>query len=321
MTLLELLNLETGAPVETLLKIISTAPRRYKVYEIPKRNGGTRTIAHPARELKTLQHVILREILDKIAVSEIATAYVRGRGIVFNAKIHLEQRWIMKLDFKNFFHSIVPSDWDRIVRRTVELRQFSREGEIFHRILYWGAGEKQPRCLSIGAPTSPSVSNLACLRLDQWMIDQARKLDVRVTRYADDITISADGPAKLVRFERLLEAALNSNKGISLCLNEKKRGVYGPGERRMVTGLVLTPNGDISIGRGRKRAISAMVHQFSLGKLDADGAMRAKGLLAFAISAEPSFFSSIKHKYGDMLIGELMKIGPDTGFESLDVEF
>lgn len=321
MTLLELLNLETGAPVETLMRIISTAPKRYKVYEIPKRSGGTRTIAHPARELKTIQHVILREILDKIAVSEIATAYVAGRGIAFNAKIHLYQRWLLKLDFKNFFHSITPRDWDRIVRRTEALRQFSRDGEFFHRILFWGAGERQPRCLSIGAPTSPSVSNLACVRLDQWMIDQARKLDVRVTRYADDITVSGDNVAKLARFERLLEAVLEDNKGIRLSLNEKKRGLYGPGERRMVTGLVLTPDGKISIGRDRKREISALIHQFALGRADNEAAMRAKGLLAFAISAEPSFFTSMKSKYGGGVIDDLMRTSPDAEASLLDVEF
>lgn len=321
MTLLELLNIETGASVETLSRIIFTAPRRYKVYDIPKRNGGTRTIAHPAKELKLIQRVILRSILDKIPVSEIAMAYVAGRGIAHNARYHAGQRWILKLDFTDFFPSIEPSDWDRVVRRTVELRPFAKDADLFHRILFWGRGERIPRCLSIGAPTSPAVSNLVCARLDAWMIEQARKIDVRVTRYADDVTVSGDNVAKLLRFERHLENTLNSNKGVKLRLNHDKRGLYGPGERRMVTGIILTPDGGISIGRERKREISALIHRYSLNSADDETIMKAKGLLAFAISVEPDFFAAMRRKYGEELISTLMRSEPDAQVPLPEIEF
>jgi len=312
MTLLDLLNIETGASINTLSRIISTAPRRYKVYQIPKRTGGMRTIAHPARELKLIQRVILQNILEKIDVSEIATAYVKGRGIAHNAKMHARQRWILKLDFNNFFHSITPRDWDRVVRNTELLRPYSREAEIFHNILFWGAGEKLPKCLSIGAPSSPTVSNLVCARLDAWMMEHATKIGVRVTRYADDITVSGESIGKLIKFEKLLESVLASNKGVQFSLNSKKRGIYGPGERRMVTGIILTPDGGISIGRERKREISALVHRYSLDISDTATIMKTKGLLAFAFSVEPSFFESIRKKYGEGLIHRLMRADPDT---------
>lgn len=321
MTLLELLNLETGASAETLSRIISTAPRRYKVYQIPKRNGGMRTIAHPARELKIIQRVILRVILDKIVMSEIATAYVKDRGIAHNARFHLGQRWVLKLDFNNFFHSIGPQDWNRVVRRTDELRPFARDADLFHKILFWGAGERTPRCLSIGAPTSPSVSNLVCARLDAWMIENSTKLDVRVTRYADDITVSGDSVTKLLKFEQLLEKLLDNNKGVKLRLNREKRGLYGPGERKMVTGIVLTPDGKISIGRERKREISSLIHRFSLNSADNATIMKTKGLLAFSISVEPEFFNSMRKKYGDELIHSLMRAAPDLDGPIQDFEF
>lgn len=321
MTILDLLNLETGASVKTLSRIISTAPRRYKVYQIPKRGGGTRTIAHPARELKLIQRVLLKSVLDNINVSEIATAYVKGRGIAHNARIHARQRWILKLDFRDFFHSITPRDWDRVVRNTEQLRPFSKDAALLHNILFWGAGEKQPRCLSIGAPTSPTVSNLVCARLDAWMIEHAVKTGVLVTRYADDITVSGDSIAQLVRFERLLENVLANNKGVQFSLNAQKRGLYGPGERRMVTGIILTPDGGISIGRERKREISTLVHRYSLGISDEATIMKTKGLLAFAISVEPLFFEAMRKKYGEDLIHRLMRAELDTDMPLQDPEF
>lgn len=310
MTLLELLNIETGAPVETLRRIIATGPRRYKVYQIPKKSGGLRTIAHPARELKAIQYVVLKEILDNIAVSEIATAYVKGRGILKNAELHLTQKWILKLDFRNFFSSIVPSDWNRIVRRTAELKEFADDNGLFHQILFWGAGGKEPYCLSIGAPTSPSVSNLACFQLDNWLSKTAGDLGVTVSRYADDITVSGEQPKELLQFDRLLQGALRRNKGLKLQMNDEKRGLYGPGERRMVTGLILTPDGQISMGRERKREISTLVHRYSLGISDNATIMRTKGLLAFAISVEPKFFTSMQNKYGQELLTAILHSMP-----------
>jgi RNA-directed DNA polymerase len=42
-----------------LARIIETAPARYKVYQIPKRRGGMRTIAQPSRDLKSIQRFIV----------------------------------------------------------------------------------------------------------------------------------------------------------------------------------------------------------------------------------------------------------------------
>lgn len=307
MRLLELLNIETGAPIETIKRVISTAPRRYKVYEIPKRTQGTRVIAHPARELKLLQRVFLHEVLDKIEASEIAMAYVENRGILKNALIHAEQRWILKLDFRNFFGSIGPADWDRAVQRTEALFELKKDRKSLHNLLFWGAGQREPRSLSIGAPTSPSVSNLVCAKLDAWLIRFASDSGLRVSRYADDITISGPNIPQLVRFETRLKALLSASRGLRLELNEEKRGLYGPGERRMVTGLIITPDGKVSLGRERKREIHALIHKFTIGCASVEQIMRGKGLLGFAKMAEREFYESIINKYGEDKIAELQR--------------
>lgn len=316
MKLLDLLNVETGASVETLLRIISTAPKRYKVYQIPKRNGdGVRVIAHPAKPLKAIQRVVLHQLLDRAPVSAIATAYVRGRGITSNARRHAGQPYILKLDFEQFFPSIHPRDWDRFIRASHHLKEYISDNTLLHKILFWGAGRMEPTCLSIGAPTSPSISNLVCLSLDSFLIEQAEHFGLRVTRYADDITVSGSDVQSILQFEKTLSNALQRNKGLTLRLNDKKRGLYGPGQRKMVTGLILTPDGRVSIGRERKREINALVHKFSIGQSNEDMVFRGKGLLAFAKSAEPTFFASMVEKYGISVIRTLQKA--DSPFDYL----
>lgn len=321
MRLLPLLNSESGAPESAIKRIIATAPKRYKEYDIPKRTGGTRRIAHPAKELKELQRIVLQSILSKSIISPVASAYIEGRGILYNANIHRGQRWVLKLDFKDFFHSLTPADWDRAVRRTEALKHLSPDRLLFHQLLFWGRKTSTPQCLSIGAPTSPMVSNLICHKLDDWLYEKAKDRGLKVSRYADDITVSGSNVHQLLRFERDLENALEKNKGLRLDLNAKKRGLFGPGERRLVTGLVLTPTGDISIGRERKREIHALVHQYTLGNIDDQTAMRAKGLLAFAHSVEPRFVDRVRDKYGADLVKEIQTKEHQPNPEFLEVAF
>lgn len=321
MKLLPLLNSESGAPENAIRRIIATAPKRYKEYDIPKRSGGTRRIAHPAKELKELQRIILHCVLSKNPIHPIASAYIEGRGILYNANIHRGQRWILKLDFKDFFHSLKPSDWDRAVRRIDAFNYLAQDKESYHRLLFWGRRSLTPQCLSIGAPTSPMVSNIICHKLDEWLDERARGQGIKVSRYADDITVSGSNLQQLLRFERDLESTLEKNKGLRLQLNPKKRGLFGPGERRLVTGLILTPDGEVSIGRERKREIHALVHQYSLGNLDQEKIMRVKGLLAFAHSVEPLFVDRIREKYGRGVVSEIQSAEQDANPAYLEIAF
>lgn len=208
-------------------------------------------------------------------------------------------------------------DWDRVVRRTPELEGLGKQKQLLHYLLFWGRERKRniPTCLSIGAPTSPSISNLVCLKLDEWMTIQADRLGLKVTRYADDITVSGDTVTSLLKFEASLKVAIEKGAGFKLTFNDEKRGLYGPGERHMVTGLVLTPDGKVSIGRDRKREISALIHQFSLSKQVITQSLRTRGLLAFAMSADPAFVESMTSKYGRDVLSRLMAIEPNLDIE------
>ena len=64
--LLDLFLRESGMPTDDLLRVIRTAPSRYKTFEIPKRSGGMREIAQPARELKQLQRLIVENVLSDL---------------------------------------------------------------------------------------------------------------------------------------------------------------------------------------------------------------------------------------------------------------
>ncbi|WP_315717491.1 MULTISPECIES: retron St85 family RNA-directed DNA polymerase [unclassified Bradyrhizobium] len=310
MSLIRELVEEIGLSATAIQRIVLTAPARYKVYNIPKRHGmGSRTIAQPSRELKAIQHYILQKKLTKYKVHDSSMAYVRGRNIRQNAERHAQPSSILKLDFKDFFPSIKVADWERFARRTPILEVEQADIRLYSQIMFWGQQKRStvPKCLSIGAPTSPALSNILLFDLDVMLNSEAGRIGVVYTRYADDITISAANIDSILSFERFVRRAVKSLKSPKLTFNDDKRGLFKKGQRRLVTGLVMTPNGQISVGRERKRLISSMLHRSLNELLDQKERSRLKGLLGFCIANEPDFLTRMRSKYGDSVIEAALK--------------
>lgn len=306
-------HMEVGS--EDIRKFIIAAPLRYKVFAIPKRRGGERVIAQPSAALKIIQRYVVDTQLDTFPVHDAAAAYVAGRGIADNAARHRHSRYILKLDFENFFNSITVYDWRKLVDVTPGHGIASSDLVHFDRILFWGAGGFAPKILSVGAPSSPSLSNKIMYRFDAELVAHARQLGAVYTRYADDITISAQNADVCLQLEQIAQSTLHAQRSPRLRFKKEKRGLYGPGERRMVTGLIVTPDKRVSLGRERKRYISTLVHHSKLGKLDALQMIELKGLLGFVKGCEPSFLASLTTKYGAEVVQNILRF--QTGREDL----
>lgn len=305
--LLRAVALDVGLSEDSVVDIIQDAPLRYKVYAIPKKGKGHRTIAQPARELKPIQRSIADLVLEKFPVHPSAMAYRKGVSIFDNAKIHAGKDPILKLDFESFFNNISAAAWRRFMKSQdiVEINAF--EMALLTKALFWGAGQRSPYCLSIGAPSSPLVSNIMMFEFDCHMKRFAEKHGVRYSRYADDITVSGRKQKMLHDFEKHLRAYISRNKTPALKINEEKRGIYSSSARRLVTGLVLTPDGKVSLGRERKREISSLIHRSVLGQLDPEQLGYLHGMLAFALSSERDFVSRMRNKYGDEAVSSVLR--------------
>jgi hypothetical protein len=91
-----------GIKESQLNRLIQRAPYTYKVYSIPKRSGGVRVIAQPAKETKFIQHWLIKNIFEKLPIHQCAMAYKEGSSIKKNATVHKNNSYITKFDFKGF---------------------------------------------------------------------------------------------------------------------------------------------------------------------------------------------------------------------------
>lgn len=291
-----------------LNRIILTAPHRYKTFMIPKRKSGEfRQIAQPAGELKAIQNILIDEVLMELPIHSAAVAYRDGIGIKKNALVHKNNRFMLKMDFKDFFPSILTEDVSKHLIKYGE-GKFSQEdiGDISRLILWVPKGSKI-RQLSVGAPSSPYVSNTVMYDFDVTLNNYCLANSVAYTRYADDLIFSTNTPNFLANVERFVHSLIREIDYPKLKINESKTAHISKGRGRRVTGVILTPEEKLSIGRDRKRLIRASVDHFVKGKLSDDEVLKLVGLLAFAKDIEPSFVHSIKTKYGMEVILSLRK--------------
>lgn len=292
-----------------LERIIASAPKRYKVYDIPKRSGGFRTIAQPSYELKVIQRYLVDKKLSRFRVHRSATAYRKKGGIAKNARVHSKNDVLLKLDFVGFFPSLSVNDFRRFVKRSDgSIIEYS-DINSYAKVLFWGMGTRRPICLSIGAPSSPVLSNILMFDIDEAVHSVARELGVKYTRYADDIALSSDTVEKVLAAERRLISIVEKSVSPKLVFNDKKRGLYLRGQRRTVTGLVITPERNVSLGRDRKRLISSMMHRAALGQLSSKSLHVLRGYLAFALDVEGGFVDRLKSKYGTDQVNAVLRMG------------
>lgn len=277
-----------------VVKIIKTAPLRYKVFEVPKKSGGFREIAQPAREVKLIQYWVIKNLENLLPVHSSASAYRSGASIKANAEAHVSSRYMLKLDFNNFFPSILFSDIKfHIDKYCSEFLDPSASSVVAH-VCCWAKDRAIPLRLCIGAPSSPLISNSIMFDFDKRLHEIAREKDVVYTRYADDITLSSRERGRVEEFVGIVASLLMELEYPRLSLNKAKTVLASRAGKRVVTGLILTPDGRVSIGRERKRFIRAMYHRSLAGLLSDDESEQLMGLISFADDIEPGFSTRLK---------------------------
>ena len=295
--LLEALSGETGIRALDLRRIMSGAPLRYKHYTIPKRGRGVRRIAQPAREVKLLQRALVKVLLTSLPVHRCATAYRVGLSIRDNANAHAGDGPILKLDLRNFFPSLKASDWVAYCNKTKCLTN-TEEIHLTSCLLFHRRPGIRFLRLAIGAPSSPMLSNILMYDIDTRIFEAVAGNFVTYTRYADDMTFSAPRTGFLTGVMSKVAKIIRETRTPSLDINGDKTTFVTTKYHRTVTGLTLTNDGKVTIGREKKRKISAEVHYALNDKLNPADLQILAGMLAYVKAVEPTFLEWLQNKYG-----------------------
>ena len=166
---------------------------KYQTFDIPKANGGTRTIHAPTEKLKRLQgrlaEILLQcnsEIHEKKPLPPLSHGFEVGRSIFTNAWEHKNKRHVLNIDIENFFPSI---NFGRIRGFFISNRDYTLPVKAATLIAQIACFQGK---LPQGSPCSPIIANLIAHLLDVRMVRLAKAHKCRYSRYADDLTFSTN---------------------------------------------------------------------------------------------------------------------------------
>ena len=284
---------DLALPSAFIHSVARTASYEYKTYTIPKRTGGVRIIHHPSRRLKALQRWLLTNVIERLPTHDAAMGYRIGRSTMDNARRHTGSNYLLRLDFSNFFESITSAD----VRAYIADRSHLFSGWLTGDIEFFCNIVCRNDALTIGAPTSPALSNVLCFDLDQSIQNYCEVRDVSYTRYADDLFFSTRTAGILNSLEaEVTRICRNLRFPASLALNPTKVRHSSKRGARRVTGVVLGSDERAYVGRRLKRKIRAQIHQME--RLSPTERSSLAGLIAYVMGNDPSFINSLINKYG-----------------------
>jgi len=286
-----------------------TDEQKYKEFKIQKRSGGTRLIFAPKNRLKFIQRK-LNEVLQEIYKQKTSVhGFVRNKSIKSNAKNHINKRFLINIDIKDFFPSI---NFGRVYG-VFSSYPFNFNKEVAVALAQICCHKAQ---LPTGAPTSPIVSNFVCRRLDNALMTFLSKQKCSYTRYADDITISTNLKLLPSTICSITENTLTLNRDFiqifetnGFQINPDKTRYATKQNRQEVTGLIV--NKKVNINRKYLRQVRAMINAW-----ETHGIQKAalehfqKYNFKNRVSSDPEFF------YKNTLIGRVGFIGYIKGIDN-----
>jgi RNA-directed DNA polymerase len=278
---------------------IMGADRLYRRILLPRLGREPRIIWQPTAELRLLQRWLVDNVLGALPVHESCHSYVRGRSIVTHVKSHAGTKYTSHIDIQNFFPSIRTNSVRNFLYSNAKLLGLEiREIDLIVAIVSKQGG------LVIGAPSSPMLTNAIMYEFDTQANSIASAAGAIYTRYADDIYISSMVKDVAIPISDVLRERLQDMPGYNFFINERKTWHASIKDHREVTGIVLTSEGLVSLGREKKREIRSRVfhalHDAALAKTakGKDELESLLGMLAYVRSVEPLFVLSLESKYG-----------------------
>ena len=222
--------------IHNVYEMANNQKKYYHFKTIKKRNGKDRLLSIPNDELMHVLKYINHNVLSWYKPLPCVYAYVNDKGIKQNAKCHLNSKYILKLDIKDFFGSI---KFGKIVNNILPKDCYEEELRILLANLCMVNGS-----IPQGSPTSPTLSNIIMHKFDEIMMEYCSKNNLVYTRYADDMVISSkevfDFKSVISKVKFLLK------KYYQMELNDEKTIILHDGMKQEICGVIVNEKLNVS---------------------------------------------------------------------------
>lgn len=295
MDIIERIAKELELDEKLVSRIALSADRQYRAIEIGGQKKKKRMVYQPSTELRIIQRWCTDHLFTRLPVHESCFSYVKNKNIAMHARAHIRGKYLARVDIRQFFPSLNrKAVLDLLNEFRTPLGLESQKDAWFISLIVTREGN-----LVIGAPSSPILSNALLFDFDRKWSGKCSELKVTYTRYADDIYLSTEQRDILSPLLVALKEDLITMPRFKFQINQEKDIFTSRKRRRRITGVTLTSDERISIGREKKRELKAKIHKALSNGAGIEDVQSLLGMLAHIDSVEPTFAEALRKKYGE----------------------
>lgn len=244
--------------------------------------------------------------------TDVVFSYRKGVNVIDAVKKHATSRHFFQTDLQNFFGSISSGMIRRCLEENIANFPVSDIGEHLDRILDLVSVEN---ILPPGFSTSPLISNACLYHFDNKLQLLCDSRGLIYTRYSDDILISGS-EKKLYGLDVEISTMLETSFGGRFQINRGKSRYNSVGGKVKMLGVVILPNGEITIDTKLKSKIEVLLHFFTSDRAkfnsmleaeDVNGLLKVSGYLNYINTTDPLYLNKLRSKYGATVIDMFMR--------------
>lgn len=249
---------------ELLNEFVNFKKEYYNSFIIVKKSGGFREINAPNEPLNSILKCLNIVFQCVFSTHNSAHGFAKGKSIVSNAENHISKNYVYNIDIKDFFTSInIETVFNALLKKISKINNQASNYEIINlvnlisNICCFKDDNKRLKVLPQGSPTSPILSNMVAVNMDNELFEISKKYGVTYSRYADDITFSSIHNVYQESSNFIQDVSkIIINQGFEL--NHKKTRLQGKNYRQVVTGL--TVNEKININSKFVKQLRVLIH-------------------------------------------------------------
>jgi RNA-directed DNA polymerase len=278
-----------------------------------KKNKSTKQLVPISQELRDY-HTFLNNILfNYMNVSNCVYSYQQNKSVFNTVSLHKDSKSYFKTDIKSFFKSInrelvLKCLINNISRYPVDENIKNYLEKIVDLVVY-------DNHLPVGFVTSPGISNAILYDFDNVLEEYCQLHHIIYTRYSDDLIFSSNNHTVLENLQQVIIQSLSSLYGDCFILNQEKTSFLDKTDRVLLLGLVITPDGHITVNRHLKEDIKQLLYFYMNDKEKfntflklryGDSIIKAYGSLNYINDVDKNFVLKLRTKYGNYVVDKFL---------------
>ncbi|MGN2673285.1 reverse transcriptase domain-containing protein [Aliivibrio fischeri] len=286
-----------------------------QVFEIgsKKLSSQSRIVYSSSTKLKDFHNFLNMVVFEQLpSNNNVVYSYRKGVNILDAVIDHRNSKYFFQTDIRKFFPSIDKKLVSETIKKNKEKIPVSDFDKYSDRVLDMVCHGDH---LTTGFATSPLISNSVLIEFDDYFYNYCKNNHLVYTRYSDDLIISSNNPFK-EDIELLITKSLDEIYQGSFSINKSKSRYSHIGQKVKLLGMVILPNGDITIDRKQKKEIEVLLHYYKEDKnrfnelINDDyqkGMARISGILNYIKMIDEEYLNKLMKKYGVTLIDTLIR--------------